>query len=103
MKPNLHPDYPKITVSLGDGSTMETFSTMKSDTFAPDIDATNHPFYTGKRQFLDTAGRVEKFMRRYGRSMPVLSEDAPTEDAPAASATATAAPAADAPAEDAKG
>ena len=80
MKPNLHPDYHKVTVALGDGTTMETYSTMKGDTFAPDIDATNHPFYTGKRQFLDTAGRVEKFMRRYGRPMPATEDAAPATE-----------------------
>ena len=105
MKPNLHPEYKKLTVTLGDGTTMETFSTMKSSTFVPDIDATNHPFYTGKRQFLDTAGRVEKFMRRYGRPMPALDDAAetPAADAPATDAPATDAPAAAAPATDAKG
>lgn len=76
MKPNLHPDYHKVTVRLSDGSTMETFSTMKGAEYAPEIDATNHPFYTGKRQFVDTAGRVEKFMRRYGRTAPATEESA---------------------------
>ena len=76
MKPNLHPDYHKVTVRLSDGSTMETFSTMKGAEYAPEIDATNHPFYTGKRQFVDTAGRVEKFMRRYGHTAPATEESA---------------------------
>jgi large subunit ribosomal protein L31 len=38
----------------------------ETDTFESEVDATNHPFYTGRRQFVDTAGRVEKFNRRYG-------------------------------------
>ena len=58
-----HFDY----TTTNDGTTYQTRSTMKSAEYAPDVDATNHPFYTGKRQFLDTAGRVEKFMRRYGK------------------------------------
>lgn len=65
MKPDLHPDYHFVTVTLSDGTTYQTRSTMRGTSYAPEIDATNHPFYTGKRQFVDTAGRVEKFMRRY--------------------------------------
>lgn len=67
MKKDLHPDYHVITVRLADGSTFETRSTMKTDTYVSEVDSTNHPFYTGRRQYVDTAGRVEKFMRRYGK------------------------------------
>lgn len=67
MKPNIHPDYHLVTVRLADGSTAQMRSTMKSTEYTSDVDATNHPFYTGKRQYVDTAGRVEKFMRRYGK------------------------------------
>lgn len=65
MKKDLHPTYKKITVHLADGTSFETHSTMKADSYTSDVDSTNHPFYTGKRQFVDTAGRVEKFRRRY--------------------------------------
>ena len=68
MKEDLHPEYKVITVKLADGSTFETKSTMKVDTYNSDVDSTNHPFYTGKRQFVDTAGRVEKFRRRYAKT-----------------------------------
>lgn len=67
MKPDIHPDYHFVTVTLSDGTTYQTRSTMRGTAYNPEIDATNHPFYTGKRQFVDTAGRVEKFMRRYGK------------------------------------
>jgi len=66
MKKGIHPDYHVIKVRLADGSELETRSTMKADSYRSDVDATNHPFYTGKRQFVDTAGRVEKCRRRYG-------------------------------------
>ncbi len=66
MKQGIHPDYRLITVRLADGSEMQVRSTMESDEYRSEVDATNHPFYTGKRQFVDTAGRVEKFRRRYG-------------------------------------
>jgi len=68
MKKGLHPEYKKLTVTLTDGSTMETRSTLGADTLKTEVDSKNHPFYTGKRQFVDTAGRVEKFRRRYGDS-----------------------------------
>jgi large subunit ribosomal protein L31 len=68
MKDDLHPEYEEITVKLADGTEFTTRSTMstETDTFESEVDATNHPFYTGRRQFVDTAGRVEKFNRRYG-------------------------------------
>lgn len=66
MKKDLHPDYNELTVKLADGSTFTTRSTMDRETYESEVDSTNHPFYTGRRQFVDTAGRVEKFNRRYG-------------------------------------
>lgn len=68
MKEGIHPDYNFITVRLADGTEFQTRSTMKGDQFVSEVDSTNHPFYTGRRQYVDTAGRVEKFRRRYGQS-----------------------------------
>lgn len=68
MKKDLHPDYTFTTVRLADGTTFQTRSTMPSDSYVSEVDSTNHPFYTGRRQYVDTAGRVEKFRRRYGMS-----------------------------------
>lgn len=65
MKNDIHPDYKFIDVKLSDGSVVKMKSTMSAETYVSEIDSTNHPFYTGKRQFVDTAGRVEKFNRRY--------------------------------------
>lgn len=66
MKKDTHPEYKLITVQLADGTSIQTRSTMGDDEYRSEVDSTNHPFYTGKRQYVDTAGRVEKFMRRYG-------------------------------------
>jgi large subunit ribosomal protein L31 len=66
MKKDLHPDYHFIEVTLADGSKFTTRSTMPGKAYTSDVDSTNHPFYTGRRQYVDTAGRVEKFRRRYG-------------------------------------
>lgn len=76
MKKDIHPDYHPLTVALADGTTFVTRSTMKGDSYASEVDSTNHPFYTGKRQFVDTAGRVEKFKRRYGTKTPATEEAA---------------------------
>lgn len=80
MKKDLHPEYNTITVKLADGSTFETRSTMEGEEYASEVDSTNHPFYTGKRQFVDTAGRVEKFNRRYGKTKTAQKKDAEEED-----------------------
>lgn len=65
MKKDIHPEYKLITVRLADGTQFQTRSTMSADTHVSEVDSTNHPFYTGRRQYVDTAGRVEKFRRRY--------------------------------------
>ena len=80
MKKGLHPDYTMLTVTLTDGSTMETRSTLGADTLRTEVDAKNHPFYTGKRQFVDTAGRVEKFRRRYGNPTAKSGDEAESTD-----------------------
>jgi large subunit ribosomal protein L31 len=76
MREGLHPEYDEVTIKLADGSEVVTRSTMDQDVYESEIDSTNHPFYTGRRQFVDTAGRVEKFNRRYG-----LDEDETDEEA----------------------
>lgn len=80
MKADIHPDYHFVSVTLADGTTYRTRSTMKAETYTSDVDSSNHPFYTGKKTLVDTAGRVEKFMRRYGKPAPAAE--------PAADATA---------------
>jgi len=75
MKQDLHPEYDEVTFKLADGTELVTRSTMDQEVFETEVDSTNHPFYTGRRQFVDTAGRVEKFNRRYG-----LNEDDEGED-----------------------
>mgnify|MGYP006303697113 CR=1 FL=1 len=66
MKKDVHPEYNEITIKLADGTEFVTRSTLDQDEYESEVDSTNHPFYTGRRQFVDTAGRVEKFNRRYG-------------------------------------
>ena len=74
MKNGIHPDYKFITVKLADGTTFSTRSTMTAEQYNSEVDSSNHPFYTGKRTMMDTAGRVEKFRRRYGIQAPPSEE-----------------------------
>ena len=63
MKKDIHPKYEKCTVSCGCGESFETRSTKES--IKVEICSKCHPFYTGKQKFVDTAGRVEKFQKKY--------------------------------------
>jgi large subunit ribosomal protein L31 len=65
MKANIHPKYIEATVSCACGETFKTRST-KGD-IRLEICSKCHPFYTGKQKLIDTAGRVERFRRKYGK------------------------------------
>ncbi|MGU3292366.1 type B 50S ribosomal protein L31 [Williamsia sp. M5A3_1d] len=80
MKPGLHPDYhPVLFRDSATGKTFLTRSTLHSDVLLEwedgnryplvvvDVTSDSHPFWTGATRVMDTAGRVEKFERRYGR------------------------------------
>ncbi len=64
MKPGIHPKYVECTVTCGCGNTFETRSTRPQ--IQVEVCSQCHPFYTGKQKYVDTAGRVERFQRRYG-------------------------------------
>lgn len=66
MKDKIHPEYTDIEVTCACGQTYQTRSTLKDDKFRVDICAGCHPFYTGKQKFVDSAGRVEKFQKKFG-------------------------------------
>lgn len=63
MKDDIHPEYKEATVVCGCGNSFTTRSTR--DKIAIEVCSACHPFYTGKQKFLDTAGMVEKFQRRW--------------------------------------
>ena len=63
MKKNLHPTYGAAKIICACGKVWETKSTSKETRVG--ICAGCHPFFTGKQKFVDTAGRVERFRRRY--------------------------------------
>ncbi len=64
MKPDIHPRYEEITVACACGNTFRTRSTHEGDLHV-EVCSACHPFYTGQQKIVDTAGRVEKFRRRY--------------------------------------
>jgi len=66
MKPGIHPEYHEITVTCACGDTFKTRSTRKDDLHV-EICSACHPFFTGKQKLIDTAGRVDRFNRRYGK------------------------------------
>ena len=64
MKANIHPEYTEISVTCNCGSVFKTRSTNGQD-LSLDVCAACHPFYTGKQKMVDTAGRVDKFRKKY--------------------------------------
>ena len=65
MKKDTHPEYSTTKVSCACGHTFETKSTKTE--FNVEICSACHPFYTGKQKLIDTAGRIEKFKKRYAK------------------------------------
>ncbi|MCJ7490962.1 MAG: 50S ribosomal protein L31 [Dehalococcoidia bacterium] len=64
MKKGIHPDYVEATVHCACGNTFTTRSTKKE--LRVEVCSRCHPFFTGEQRIVDTAGRVERFKRRYG-------------------------------------
>lgn len=97
MKEGIHPKMNEITASCACGASFKTLSTRNE--IRVELCSMCHPFYTGKTKIVDTAGRVEKFMKRYARvtklkeaeeaakgdeTAPVAAEAAPEGEAPKA-------------------
>jgi large subunit ribosomal protein L31 len=66
-KVGIHPKYETITVKCACGTHFETRSTHKGD-IVLEICSACHPFFTGKQKLIDTAGRVERFRRKFAQS-----------------------------------
>ena len=64
MKKGIHPEYVDATITCACGNVIKTRSTVAK--IAVGICSACHPFYTGKQKFVDTAGRVERFRKKYG-------------------------------------
>ncbi len=64
MKKGIHPDYVEAQVTCACGNSFKTRATQPN--LRVDICSECHPFYTGKQKFVDTAGRVERFQKKFG-------------------------------------
>jgi large subunit ribosomal protein L31 len=64
MRKGIHPEYVECTVTCGCGNTFKTRSTKPK--INVEICSACHPFFTGTQKFVDTAGRVEKFQKKFG-------------------------------------
>ena len=88
MKQGIHPEYKEAVVSCACGNTFTTMSTLES--IHVEICSRCHPFFTGRQKLVDTAGRVERFRRKYG-SGPTKAKKKGAKKAKRAEKAATAA------------
>jgi len=72
MKKGIHPYYHTIEVVMTDGTVFKTRSCYKNDRMVLEIDSKSHPFFTGKQVLVDTAGRVDRFNKRFQRSKEIM-------------------------------
>jgi large subunit ribosomal protein L31 len=63
MKTDIHPNYEQTVITCACGSTIEVGSTKKD--ISVEICSQCHPFFTGKQKLVDTAGRIERFRKKY--------------------------------------
>jgi large subunit ribosomal protein L31 len=73
MKAGIHPEYVQATVHCACGNEFETLSNKPQ--IRVEICSNCHPFYTGKQKIVDTEGRVDKFMQRYGKLLKQQAKD----------------------------
>lgn len=73
MKDGTHPKYYEITVSCACGSEVQTRTTLKD--LHVEVCSSCHPFFTGKQKLMDTAGRIEKFRRKYAKAQPASTQE----------------------------
>jgi large subunit ribosomal protein L31 len=66
MKKGMQPEYHEVEVSCACGNSFKTRSTKES--LKVEICSACHPFFTGKQKLVDSAGRVERFQKRYGKA-----------------------------------
>ncbi len=78
MKKGIHPNYRIVYVVLPEGTPYQTRPCYKNDRMVLEIDSKSHPFYTGKQVLLDTAGRVDRFKKRFEKTQK-LKETAQQE------------------------
>jgi len=68
MKADIHPQYNVTTVTCSCGNTFTTKSTAPGGSIHVEVCSNCHPFYTGKQKLVDTAGRIDRFEKKYKES-----------------------------------
>jgi large subunit ribosomal protein L31 len=72
MKPKIHPNFKETKIVCACGAEFKTMSAVSD--LRVEVCSKCHPFFTGKRKYLDTAGRVEKFRQKYNLTDPLAEE-----------------------------
>ncbi len=73
MKDGIHPEYRKIVATCACGNEIDTGSVLED--IRTEICSACHPFFTGKQKLVDTAGRIEKFNRKYAKHFAEKNKD----------------------------
>jgi large subunit ribosomal protein L31 len=81
MKEKIHPEYQEVSVHCSCGATWKTKSTLNE--LRLEICSSCHPFFTGKAKLIDTAGRLERFQKRYANTPAKAAKTATKAPAPA--------------------
>jgi large subunit ribosomal protein L31 len=89
-KKGIHPVYKPATITCACGNAVQTYSTRGA--FSVEICSNCHPFYTGKQKFVDAAGRIERFQKKYAAGTAAKAEAAAAKADAAAKAGGGAAP-----------
>jgi large subunit ribosomal protein L31 len=88
MKSGIHPNYREVVVTCACGETFKTRSTVED--LRLELCSKCHPFFTGKQKLIDSAGRVERFEKRYRKTPPKSGAEAPKSPGPTPPATGRA-------------
>src|SRR3990170_4431901 len=89
MKAKIHPEYVEATVVCACGNTFQTRATKAR--LHVEVCSRCHPFFTGEQRIVDTAGRVERFLKRYGLSEQKAAQAVPDAEPEASAEAETAA------------
>jgi large subunit ribosomal protein L31 len=79
MKAGIHPAYSEINVTCACGHTFRTRSTHKGD-IRVEICSHCHPFFTGRQKLMDTAGRIDKFEKKYKKTLELQKQESDRQE-----------------------
>jgi large subunit ribosomal protein L31 len=81
VKAGIHPDYHEVKVHCACGNEFMTRSAIKGEEIRLEICSNCHPYFTGKMKLVDTAGRVERFQKKYAATRAAQAEAAAAAEA----------------------